>query len=53
MNAAAIGMAVKDGIVTLTGRVATLAERYTAARAAAAASGDVADAHAGAGVASR
>jgi osmotically-inducible protein OsmY len=35
VNAAAIGVAVKDGIVTLTGRVATLAEKYAAARAAA------------------
>ena len=35
VNAAGIGVAVKDGIVTLTGRVATLAEKYAAARAAA------------------
>jgi osmotically-inducible protein OsmY len=35
VNAAAIGVAVKDGIVTLTGQVANLAEKYTAARAAA------------------
>jgi osmotically-inducible protein OsmY len=35
VNAAAIGVAVKEGIVTLTGRVATLAEKYAAARAAA------------------
>jgi osmotically-inducible protein OsmY len=31
VNAAAIGVAVKDGIVTLTGRVASLAEKYAAA----------------------
>jgi osmotically-inducible protein OsmY len=35
VNAAQIGVAVKDGIVTLTGRVPTLAEKYAAARAAA------------------
>jgi osmotically-inducible protein OsmY len=35
VNAAAIGVAVKEGIVTLTGRVATYAEKYAAARAAA------------------
>jgi len=35
VNAAAIGVAVKDGIVTLTGRVPTYAEKYAAARAAA------------------
>ena len=35
VNAAGIGVAVKEGIVTLTGRVATLAEKYAAARAAA------------------
>jgi osmotically-inducible protein OsmY len=35
VNAAAIGVAVKDGIVTLTGRVATLAEKYASAHAAA------------------
>jgi osmotically-inducible protein OsmY len=35
VNAAGIGVAVKDGIVTLTGRVASLAEKYAAARAAA------------------
>jgi osmotically-inducible protein OsmY len=35
VNAAAIGVAVKDGIVTLTGRVASYAEKYAAARAAA------------------
>jgi hypothetical protein len=35
VNAAGIGVAVKDGIVTLTGQVATLAEKYAAARAAA------------------
>src|SRR5262249_18553427 len=35
VNAAAIGVAVKDGIVTLTGRVANYAEKYAAARAAA------------------
>jgi osmotically-inducible protein OsmY len=34
INAAAIGVAVKDGIVTLTGQVPTLAEKYAAARAA-------------------
>ena len=35
VNAAAIGVAVKDGIVTLTGRVATYAEKMAAGRAAA------------------
>jgi osmotically-inducible protein OsmY len=35
VNAAAIGVAVKEGIVTLTGRVASHAEKYAAARAAA------------------
>jgi osmotically-inducible protein OsmY len=35
VNAATIGVAVKEGIVTLTGRVPTLAEKYAAARAAA------------------
>jgi osmotically-inducible protein OsmY len=35
LNAAGIGVAVKDGIVTLTGRVATYAEKVAAARAAA------------------
>jgi osmotically-inducible protein OsmY len=35
IDAAAIGVAVKDGIVTLTGRVASLAQKYAAARAAA------------------
>jgi osmotically-inducible protein OsmY len=35
INAAAIGVAVKDGIVTLTGKVSTLAEKYAAGRAAA------------------
>jgi osmotically-inducible protein OsmY len=39
VNAAAIGVAVKDGIVTLTGRVSSLAEKYAAARAAWAAPG--------------
>jgi len=34
-NAAGIGVAVKDGIVTLTGRVATYAEKMAAARTAA------------------
>jgi osmotically-inducible protein OsmY len=34
VNAASIGVAVKEGAVTLTGRVATLAQRYAAARAA-------------------
>ena len=34
VNAAAIGVAMKDGIVTLTGRVSSLAEKYAAARAA-------------------
>ena len=34
VNAAGIGVAVKDGIVTLTGRVATYAEKMAAARAA-------------------
>jgi osmotically-inducible protein OsmY len=35
LNAAEIGVAVKEGIVTLTGRVATYAEKMAAARAAA------------------
>jgi osmotically-inducible protein OsmY len=35
VNTAAIGVAVKDGIVTLTGHVAILAEKMAAARAAA------------------
>jgi osmotically-inducible protein OsmY len=35
IDAAAIGVAVKDGIVTLTGRGASLAQKYAAARAAA------------------
>jgi osmotically-inducible protein OsmY len=35
LNAAGIGVAVKEGIVTLTGRVATYAEKMAAARAAA------------------
>jgi osmotically-inducible protein OsmY len=35
VNAAAIGVAVKDGIVTLTGRVPTYMEKMAAARAAA------------------
>ena len=35
VNAAAIGVAVKDGVVTLTGRVPTLPEKMAAARAAA------------------
>jgi osmotically-inducible protein OsmY len=35
INAAAIGVAVKDGIVTLTGRVSTYVEKMAAARAAA------------------
>lgn len=35
VNAAAIGVAVKDGIVTLTGRVPTYMEKRAAARAAA------------------
>ena len=35
INAAVIGVAVKEGIVTLTGRVTTLSEKYAAARAAA------------------
>ena len=39
VNAAAIGVAVKNGIVTLTGRVTSLAEKYAAARAAARVSG--------------
>jgi osmotically-inducible protein OsmY len=34
VNAASIGVAVKEGAVTLTGRVGTLAQRYAAARAA-------------------
>jgi len=33
LNAAAIGVAVKDGIVTLTGKVSNLAQKYAAARA--------------------
>src|SRR5919106_2125622 len=39
LNAASIGVAVKDGIVTLTGRVATYTEKMAAARAAARVSG--------------
>jgi osmotically-inducible protein OsmY len=35
IDAAGIGVAVKEGIVTLTGRVASLAQKYAAARAAA------------------
>jgi osmotically-inducible protein OsmY len=35
VNAAEIGVAVKDGILTLTGHVSTLAQKYAAARAAA------------------
>jgi len=35
LNAAEIGVAVKDGIVTLTGRVSSLTQKYAAARAAA------------------
>jgi BON domain-containing protein len=35
INAAAIGVAVKDGIVTLTGQVSTYAEKMAAGRAAA------------------
>jgi osmotically-inducible protein OsmY len=35
LNAASIGVAVKDGIVTLTGRVTTYTEKMAAARAAA------------------
>jgi osmotically-inducible protein OsmY len=35
INAAGVGVAVKEGAVTLTGRVSTLAEKYAAARAAA------------------
>jgi osmotically-inducible protein OsmY len=35
LNAAGIGVAVKDGIVTLTGRVTSYAEKTAAARAAA------------------
>jgi osmotically-inducible protein OsmY len=35
INAAEIGVAVKDGIVTLTGRVPSLTQKYAAARAAA------------------
>jgi len=34
LNAASIGVAVKDGIVTLTGRVTAYAEKMAAARAA-------------------
>jgi osmotically-inducible protein OsmY len=34
INAAGIGVAVKEGIVTLTGRVSSLSEKYAAARAA-------------------
>jgi osmotically-inducible protein OsmY len=34
LNAASIGVAVKDGIVTLTGRVSSYAEKMAAARAA-------------------
>ena len=39
LNAASIGVAVKDGIVTLTGRVSSYAEKMAAARAAARVSG--------------
>lgn len=39
LNAAAIGVAVKDGIVTLTGKVSNLAQKYAAARAATRVSG--------------
>jgi osmotically-inducible protein OsmY len=35
INAAGVGVAVKEGAVTLTGRVSTLAAKYAAARAAA------------------
>jgi len=35
VSAAVIGVAVKNGVVTLTGRVSSLAEKYAAARAAA------------------
>jgi BON domain len=35
VNAAEIGVAVKDGIVTLTGRVPSLTQKYAAARVAA------------------
>jgi osmotically-inducible protein OsmY len=35
VNAAGIRVAVKDGVVTLSGRISTLAEKYAAARAAA------------------
>jgi osmotically-inducible protein OsmY len=35
VNAAEIGVAVKDGIVTLTGRVSSLTQKYAAARVAA------------------
>ena len=34
LNPTAIGVAVKDGIVTLTGKVSNLAQKYAAARAA-------------------
>ena len=34
LNPSAIGVAVKDGIVTLTGKVSNLAQKYAAARAA-------------------
>ena len=39
INAAAIGVAVKDGVVTLTGRVPSYAEKMAAARAASRVSG--------------
>jgi osmotically-inducible protein OsmY len=32
VNAAVVGVAVKDGIVTLTGRVSSFAEKYAAVR---------------------
>jgi osmotically-inducible protein OsmY len=35
VNAAGIRVAVKEGVVTLSGRISTLAEKYAAARAAA------------------
>lgn len=39
LNATSIGVAVKDGIVTITGRVSSYAEKMAAARAAARVSG--------------
>lgn len=39
LNASAIGVAVHDGVVTLTGRVSSFAEKATATRAAIRASG--------------